>query len=131
METKSTVLIVDDDEGILETMTDILREKNFKVTVANDGYKAIEMIRRGMFNVILMDIRMPGINGVETFKRIKKIRAVSIFIFISAYAADELVIDALKEGATGIIFKPVDFNVLEKLMRDTKNNTPQKCQQYT
>jgi DNA-binding NarL/FixJ family response regulator len=84
-----------------------------------------------MFNVILMDIRMPGINGVETFKRIKKIRAVSIFIFISAYAADELVIDALKEGATGIIFKPVDFNVLEKLMRDTKNNTPQKCQQYT
>ena len=133
MGNEPAVLIVDDDAGILETMSDILKELHFKVTVANDGFKAIELVKNGTFDAILMDIRMPGIDGVETFKRIKRIRPGSKIIFMTAYAFEELVTEAKREGATAVLYKPIDIGNLEKMLRNAKPNgsKPQKFQQFS
>lgn len=127
MGNESSILIVDDDQGILETMTDILNEMCFNVTVASDGYKAIELVKNGTFDVILMDIKMPGIDGVETFKRIKQIKPNSKIIFMTAYAFEELVTEAKTEGAIDVLYKPIDIGNLEKMLRNSKSNGNGKC----
>lgn len=71
---KANILIVDDDDGMIETLRDILIDLDYNVEIASDGYKAIEIVKNQSFDVILMDIKMPGINGVETFKEIKSIQ---------------------------------------------------------
>src|SRR5271157_5052713 len=101
---------------MLETMMDILSELNFTVTTADDGFKAIELARDGTFDAILLDVRMPGIDGIETLKRIKAIKPNAKIILLTAYASETTVLDALKEGASEILYKPVDFNVLGKIL---------------
>jgi len=73
MEKKTSILIVDDDKGMTETLSDILEDIDYDVAVSDDGYKAIEMIKKKKFDFALMDIKMPGINGVETFKEVHRI----------------------------------------------------------
>jgi CheY-like chemotaxis protein len=90
------VLIVDDNLGMLETLKDILNEMNFKIAVADNGFKAIEMVQDGWFDAILMDIQMPGINGIETLKRIKCILPSAKIILMTAYAHNDLVLEAWK-----------------------------------
>ncbi|HME55316.1 MAG TPA: response regulator [Candidatus Lokiarchaeia archaeon] len=109
-------MIVDDDEGMFETMLDILSEMNFNVTVANDGYKAIELIKEGTFDAILMDIKMPGIDGIEVLKRIKHIKSSAKIILMTAYATENNALDAQKEGASALLYKPIDFDKLEETL---------------
>ena len=116
MENTYTILVVDDDAGMLETMTDILSEMNFSVAVADDGYKAIELARDGTFDAILLDFKMPGIDGIETLKRIKAFKPNAKVIMLTAYASEITMLDALKEGASEILYKPLDFGALEKLL---------------
>jgi len=119
VEKRYTILIVDDDRGILETMMDILSEMNFKVIEATDGYKALNLIRAGAFDAILMDIKMPGIDGIETLKRIKQIKPNSKIILMTAYALEDTVLEAQKEGAQAILFKPIDIGNLVKMLADS------------
>ena len=105
--------------GILETMMDILSEMNFKVIEATDGYKAIDFIKEGTFDAILMDIRMPGIDGIETLKRIKQIKPHSKIILMTAYALEDVVLEARKEGASAVLFKPIDVDTLVKLLTNS------------
>lgn len=95
-----------------ETLSDILDDIGYKIDVANDGYNAIEMISKHDYIMVLMDIKMPGINGVETFKEIKQIRPATKVIMMTAYSVDDLVKEALKEGAYGIIYKPLNIEYL-------------------
>nr|MDO8118138.1 response regulator [Candidatus Sigynarchaeota archaeon] len=67
---KQAILDVDDDAGFRDSMTAILDDMDFLVTMANDGYEAVEKMYHGNYDVILLDFKMPGINGVETFHRI-------------------------------------------------------------
>ncbi len=115
-----TVLVVDDDPGILETMADILGEMNFKVSTASDGYQAIERVKSGSFDAVMMDLRMPGIDGIETLKRIKVSKPDAKVILMTAYASDATVLAARKEGASTVLYKPIDLDKLEALLRDGK-----------
>jgi DNA-binding NtrC family response regulator len=124
------VLIVDDNLGMLETLKDILREMNFNITVADNGFKAIEMVQDGRFDVILMDIQMPGIDGIETLKRIKYIKPSAKIILMTAYASEDIVLKAWKGGAAEIIHKPLDIDQLEKILRK-KNDTTRWCYCFT
>ena len=65
---------------------------------------------------ILLDIKMPGIDGIETLKRIKAITPNAKIIMLTAYASENVVFNAQKEGASGLLYKPVDFGVLEKML---------------
>ncbi len=119
---KLSILLVDDDPGILETMADILIEKDFIVTMASNGFKAIELVREMHFDAIIMDVRMPGINGVETFKKMKKIKRLPKIIFITAYALENLIQEAKTEGAIAVLIKPIDIDALESMLKSNSES---------
>lgn len=106
---KTRILIVDDDPGMARTTALILQRKGYSTDVAGDGPAAIEKARRAPFDVVLMDIKMPQMNGVEAYKRLKAIRPGSAVIMMTAYAVEDLVSEALQEGARGIVYKPLDI----------------------
>lgn len=110
MTKKVSILIVDDDLGMTETLSDILDDMDYDVAVAGDGYRAIEMIGAMAYDIVLMDIKMPGINGVETFKEVKRISPSTKVIMMTAYSVEDLIKEALEGGAYGIIYKPLDID---------------------
>ena len=107
---KFSILIVDDDPGMGETMVDILGDMDYEVDAAGDGYMAIEMLKEKAYDAALIDIKMPGINGVETFKEVKRTSPSTRVMMMTAYSVEDLVQEALKEGAYGIIYKPLDID---------------------
>ena len=110
MEKQVNILIVDDNINLAQSMSLILKHKGYEVTTAKDGPEAIEKVKESPFDIIFMDIKMPFMNGVETHREIKKIRPDTIVIMMTAYAVEELVAQAIEEGAYGIIYKPLDID---------------------
>jgi len=115
---KVRILIVDDDPGMTETLADILSHMGYDVAVAGDGYRAIAMIKEKAYDVALMDIKMPGINGVETFKEVKRISPSTRVIMMTAYALEDLVQEALAEGALSVFYKPLDIDRVVGLIEE-------------
>lgn len=109
MEEKASILIVDDNINFCKTMSFALRHKGYAVTTANGGLEAIESVRERPFHIIFMDIKMPLMDGVETYKRIKEIRPDAVVIMMTAYAVEELIQEALQKGAYGVVYKPLDM----------------------
>jgi len=110
MKSKPRILIVDDNLSQCKTMTFILERKGYSVTTAGDGIEAISLVEKSPFDIILMDIKMPIMNGVQAYKQIKKLRPGARVIMMTAYAVEDLVEEALQEGAYGIIYKPLDID---------------------
>lgn len=113
---KARLLIVDDDEAMTETLFDILEDLGYHVEVANNGFKAIKKVGTQAFDAILMDIKMPGKNGVDTYKEIKNIQPEAEVMMMTAYSVENLVAEALKEGAQGIMNKPIDIRKFVKFL---------------
>ncbi len=120
----SRILVVDDDEGMVATLRDILGVAGFQVDVAYSGQDAIDRVRQQVPDCILMDIRMPGLNGVEAFREIKRLAPESFVIFMTAYAASTLVEDARREGAVEVVPKPLDLERVLSLIEETAQKTP-------
>ncbi|MBI4301144.1 MAG: response regulator [Chloroflexi bacterium] len=116
MNTKARILVVDDDRELLETIADILKIKGYKVTMANSGEEAIQRAKVGQYDVALMDIEMPGINGLEAFKKIKALRSRLKVILMTGYPGGELITQARREGPLDILFKPIDMRRLMRLI---------------
>ena len=93
-------------------MADILEAKGYAVESENSGEAAVAKVKEKSFNVILMDIKMPAMNGVEAFKQIKKISPKTAVIMITAYSLEDLIKEALQEGAFGVLRKPLDIDKL-------------------
>jgi two-component system response regulator HydG len=110
MDEKMSILIADDNASLLKTMSLIMSHKGFDVTTAMDGIEAVEKARESDFDVILMDIRMPRMDGVEAFRKIKYIRPEVIVMMMTAYAVDDLIQDAFNEGAQEIFYKPLNID---------------------
>jgi len=119
---KANVLIVDDDIEMTETLSDILEDSGYDVESANDGFKAIERVKARTFDVILIDIKMPGINGVETYKEIKSIRPEAAVMMMTAYSVEDLVAEALREGAYGVMYKPIDIAKVAEFIERIKKS---------
>ena len=120
MKNKANILIVDDDIEMAETLSDILTELGHHVEIANDGFKAIQKVKAQTFDVVLMDIKMPGINGVETCKDVKRIQPKAVVMMMTAYSVEDLVAEALKEGAYGVWFKPVEITQVIELVEHSQ-----------
>jgi len=120
MSQKTRLLIVDDDPSMLHTTALVLEGLGYAVDLAEDGPTAIEKAQQAAFDVVLMDIKMPLMDGVETYKRIKAIHPEAAVIMMTAYAMEDLVAEALKEGARGVIYKPLDFAHTVWLIEETR-----------
>ena len=121
MQGKASVLIVDDQIGMLETFADILKDEGFSVTAAEDGFHAIQKVKAQNFDIIFMDIKMPGINGVQAYREIKKINSRASVIMMTAYSVEDLIKEAIEEGAYTVIYKPFDMDrviqTIEKVLK--------------
>ena len=109
MSEKLKVLVVDDDRRMVRTICDILRVKGYEALPAYSGEEAVAMGKREAFDCVLMDIKMPGIDGVAALKMIKDGSPDTPVVLMSAYATDEQLIEAKRQGAATVLTKPIDF----------------------
>ncbi len=103
------ILIVDDDISGIEILGDVLDFEGYIVDSAENGLEAIEKVKNNGMKVVLMDFKMPGMNGVEVFREVIKINPELKIIFTTAYYNEETMKAALNEGAFGICHKPLDI----------------------
>ena len=113
---KPKVLVVDDQKSMRLTLAAILEDQGYDVTEVEDGYRAIEAVERVPFDLVFLDIKMPGINGVQTFREIKKISPKSVVVMMTGFAVEDLVKEALDEGAFSVIYKPFDMESVISLV---------------
>ena len=120
---KTSILVVDDLKSIRLTLGGILEDEGHNVVLAENGYQAIEEAKGTPFDLIFIDIRMPGINGVQTFREIKKINPKAVVIMMTAYSVEDLIKEALEEGAYAVVYKPFDIekivSIIESALRKT------------
>ena len=107
-----SVLIVDDNEDIRTNIKDILDDMGYQTETAEDGPTALELVRDRTFDVLLVDFKMPGMDGAELYRRIRQIRPEIVAIMITAYAGSDGAQQALDAGTWKVLRKPVDFREL-------------------
>lgn len=121
MTEKAKVLIVDDEVNLLKTLSDILTSNGYEVAVAKDGPSALSLIEKNGFDIALLDIRMPHMDGVELLERIKAQHSSMEIIIMTAYGTIETAIRSIKLGAYAYILKPLDIDeVLLNLKKITQ-----------
>lgn len=123
MKEKVKILIVDDDRRMAKTLEDILVYKGYEARCAHSGAEALDKATGARFDCVLTDIKMPGMNGVELFKAIKAVQPDVPVVLMTAYSADELVREGLKEGAITSLTKPLDIDALLRffsMLRDER-----------
>ncbi|MCF8068201.1 MAG: sigma-54 dependent transcriptional regulator [Desulfobacterales bacterium] len=104
----NTILIIDDDDALRKSFEKILLEDGFLVTGAASGESGIEIIRNEIPDLVILDLRLPGMNGMDTFKKIYEIEPKLPVIIMTAYGTTETAIEAIKIGAFDYILKPFD-----------------------
>ncbi len=120
--TKIKVLVVDDEKIIRDFFARLLSLQGLEVIEAEDGYKAAEMSKTGKFDLYFIDVRMPGLDGLETFRRIRQVHPEARVVMMTGYALDNILEQAQKEGASGSIRKPFAIGeikgIVEKAARE-------------
>jgi len=109
-ERKSRVLVADDEEEIRKILSNILEKEGFEVITASDGEQAMQKICSDIPDAVLLDVRMPGLNGMEVLKKIKAIEENLPVVLVTAYADTHQAVEAMKEGAYDYLAKPLDNN---------------------
>ena len=113
-----SILVVDDLRNIRLTLSGILEDEGHQVATVEDGYQAINAVAEAHYDIIFMDIKMPGINGVQAFREIKKISPDTVVIMMTAYSVEDLVKEALEEGAYAVIYKPFEIEKIISIIQD-------------
>lgn len=103
---KQRILVVDDEESIREFLEIMLRKEGYEVTSAEDGERAIDLFKKKTFDMVISDMQMPKVTGLELLKHIKEQSPDTIFFMITAFATAETAVEAMKIGAYDYITKP-------------------------
>ena len=118
------IMVVDDEPDFLFTMEYWLKSKGYEVKTASDGLKALDLIKTFNPNLVLLDVNMPGIDGVETLKRIREFNNEVPVIIITAFVWEERVAEASPYRISGLFYKDKDFKeglkMLESVLRTHK-----------
>ena len=103
---KTRVLIVDDEEQFILPLAERLRMRDYDVTTSLSGGDAVDKINRYNYDVVILDVMMPGMDGVETLREIKKIKPLTEIIMLTGHATVETAIEGMKLGASDFLMKP-------------------------
>ena len=106
------ILVIDDEESIRNTLQEILEYEKYDVNLASDGNEGLEFIKQNSYDVILCDIKMPGLDGIEVLERVIRLQPDAPVIMISGHGNIDTAVDAIKKGAYDFIEKPLDLNRL-------------------
>ena len=107
------ILVVDDEKPMRESLSDWLKEDGYNVGLAASGHEAVDMARKERWEVILLDLKMPGMDGLATLKKLKEVRPDAEVVMMTAYATVDTAVHAMKEGAFDYLVKPFDPDVVE------------------
>ena len=118
---EASVLLVDDEKQFLDALSQRLETRGLKVNAVTSGEAAIEQAKEKNFDAIVLDLAMPGIDGIETLKRIKKDRPDLEIIILTGHATVKSGVEAMKLGAEDFLEKPVDLKVLLEKIGKAKN----------
>jgi DNA-binding response OmpR family regulator len=113
---RPAVLVVDDEIDTCQNLADILCDLDYEVDTALNGQAALDLVRTRTYDVALLDLKMPGMDGVTLYRRIRKISPSTVAIIVTAYASDRTTRDALAAGASEVLAKPVDVAALLPLV---------------
>ena len=106
------ILLVDDEERFLSTTQKLLTKKGIDVVTATSGAEALEILQHKYIHVVILDVKMPGMDGNETLKEIKRQLPLVEVIMLTGHATVESAIDGLKSGATDYLMKPTEIDEL-------------------
>ncbi len=116
---KLKILVVDDDQDFAESLTLVLEGRGYVVEVAHTGEEAIRKFRDNDFDISFMDVKLPGKNGVESFMAIRKFKPDARVVMMTGYSVEQLLDEALENGAWGVLHKPLDMkkflSMIEKI----------------
>jgi len=128
-----SVLIVDDEKNILFTLSQSLETLRLETDTAANGEEALAKLKEKNFSLILLDLRMPGIDGMEVLRQVRQIRPDILIIMVSAYGTVELAVEAMKLGAVDFIqkpFSPEEIRELVSRVLDREKLDEQKVADY-
>jgi len=125
---KINILVVDDNDGHRTTLKTIIKSWGYQVEGVNDGTQAVKKVREGPFDLILMDIRMVVMSGIEALKQIKRYNPTIPVLIMTAYSSVESAVEALKSGAYDYLTKPLDFDALKIIMERALEHTSLKVE---
>ena len=117
---KIHVLIVDDDINLSEATADILGDMDYRCTICRNGLEGFEEVKNNSYDVVLSDIKMPKMSGVEMAREIKRIKPDLPVIIMTSLRKENLIKEVLDEGAFSCIYKPLDFDHLLKLIQQSQ-----------
>ena len=115
---EKAVLIVDDEAIVRESIGDWLKD-TYQVATAETGEEALELIEKQDFDILIVDVRLPGKSGIQVLREVKEVKPYIESIVITAYPSVDLAVEAMKLGAVDYLIKPVAPGSLERLIRET------------
>jgi DNA-binding NtrC family response regulator len=119
----SKILVIDDERSIRNTLKDILEYEKYEVDLAEDGTKGIEKIRSAEYDIVLCDIKMPGLDGIEVLERLVVLAPDTPVVMISGHGNIDTAVDSIKKGAFDYIEKPLDLNRLLITIRNAMDKS--------
>jgi DNA-binding NtrC family response regulator len=130
MKQKHKILVVDDEKIVRESLYHWFEDEGYSVETAEDAIAALKLFEKGKYDLILLDMKMPGMSGIELLTKIKEIDLDCIVILITAFASVPTAIQALKEGAYDYVTKPVDPDELNHLVKNALEQKSLKDENY-
>jgi DNA-binding NtrC family response regulator len=112
------VLVVDDENDFLEMTVKRINKKDIQCEGAMSGYDAIEKIKKENFDVVLLDVKMPGMDGVETLREIKRLKPLIEVVMLTGHASVESGIEGMKLGAFDYLMKPMELDKILETIQD-------------
>ena len=114
------VLLVDDEEDFLHTLSARMKARGLRVDTAESGEAALEKVKEKNFDAIVLDLAMPGLDGIETLKRLREINPDLQIILLTGHATVQKGVEAIKQGAIDLLEKPTDIEQLVKRIEDAR-----------
>ena len=117
---KLNILIVDDNKDFAESMSDVLGLDGHISEIAHSGEEAERKFRKKDYDIVFMDVKLPGRNGVESFYKIQKFKPDARVIMMTGYSMETLLTQAVKKGAWDVLYKPIDMEKILTMMHNVK-----------
>jgi CheY-like chemotaxis protein len=118
MKEAATILVVDDEADTCRNLSDILTDLGYHVDTALDGFAALKLAQKKPYDIALLDLKMPGMDGLTLYRELRKLRSETVAIVVTAYASKATAEEALAAGAWRVLPKPVEFPRLLELVEE-------------
>jgi DNA-binding NtrC family response regulator len=116
-ESPERILVVDDEENVLVLFKRVLAREGYEVECASSGYEALEKLEEDTFDLVLTDLKMNGMDGMDLFRKSKALKPAVPFVMVTAYGTIQAAMTAGKEGVENFLIKPVDIEELKSAVK--------------